>query len=608
MRFSRLHIQSITAGGIAGVVLLASAAPALRAQDNRPEFTRQGLLIPNFALAAGVDRDFSKDAADAVRSRVAKLSNKKEVDVIDGYAMLDKLEKASIPTDTALAEIDVQVLGRDMRADEYILGRVEAASRQGVRLGGSLVLMRETRLRQPLPDVSGTDLDAAADQMARAIVAARGQLPPMRRCENSLREGKARAALAEAQAGVAAYPHSTILRTCLVWALGATSAPSAAVLAEAEKVLAIDSTSYHALGAAAAALDSLHRRDEAGRYWLRLARTDTSDMELAQRVLFALTRDGNWAMAEAMATPLAAAHPDDLALLRFKWRSAFENRHWKPAIDAAEILLARDTSALSDPAFFRQLATAYRADGRPVSAVAIAARGVTRFPQEPGLYALYTQFVREEADTVLPRGLAAFPNSAELLALNAKELRSQGKVAESLEFMKSAMAADSSLAGEGQLMIAQAQIDLGRPDSGLVALRAAVARGEDSTRVAQFAFARGNALYRAANGTKTSADYALALRFLAFADSVRPSPQTRFLVGAAALGVAQRALTEAPLDKIKANSCSLARLGAEMIPIARSGIEAGQEVMPDAARQSLDYLTQIEPYAGKQLTAYCGGA
>jgi predicted Zn-dependent protease len=243
-----------------------------------------------------------------------------------------------------------------------------------------------------------------------------------------------------------------------------------------------------------------------------------------------------------------------------------------------------------------------------VNAVAIAARGVARFPKEAGLYALYTQFVREEADTVLQRGLAQFPNSAELLALNAKELRSQGKVAESLESMKSAIAADSTLVGEGQLMIAQAQIDLGRPDSALVALRAAVARGEDSTRVAQFAFARGNALYRAANGTKASADYALALRFLAFADSVRSSPQTRFLVGAAALGVAQRALTEATLDKVRANSCSLARLGAEMIPLARTEIEAGQEVMPDAARQSLDYLTQIEPYAGKQLTAYCDGA
>jgi hypothetical protein len=40
--------------------------------------------------------------------------------------------------------------------------------------------------------------------------------------------------------------------------------------------------------------------------------------------------------------------------------------------------------------------------------------------------------------------------------------------------------------------------------------------------------------------------------------------------------------------------------------VARSGIEAGQEVMPDAAKQSLDYLTQIEPFAGKQIAAYCG--
>ena len=64
------------------------------------------------------------------------------------------------------------------------------------------------------------------------------------------------------------------------------------------------------------------------------------------------------------------------------------------------------------------------------------------------------------ADTVLPRGLARFPKSAELLALKARELRSHGKVAESLEAMQGAMAADSTLGGEAHLMIAQAQLDL----------------------------------------------------------------------------------------------------------------------------------------------------
>jgi hypothetical protein len=126
--------------------------------------------------------------------------------------------------------------------------------------------------------------------------------------------------------------------------------------------------------------------------------------------------------------------------------------------------------------------------------------------------------------------------------------------------------------------------------------------------VAQFAFARGNGLYRAAGGTKSSSDFALAYRFLAFADSVRPSAQSRFLTGATALGLAQTALTEATAPALAANkpqACTLARLGSAMIPVARTEIEAGAEVMPDAVKQSLDYLSQIEPYAGKELAAYC---
>ena len=243
----------------AAATLLCGAARPVHAQKSGPEFTRQGLLITNFALTPGVARGLSRKAGDAVRSRTEKLSDKHEVDVIDGYGIFDKLTRASIPTDTALVEIDIRVLGRDLRADEYLVGRVESAARDRVRLSASLVLMRDPRLRQPLPEVSGPGLDEAADQMARAIVAARSQMVHMRRCENALRDGKWSAALASARAGVAAYPQSTIARVCLIRALGATGAPVSDILAAAERVLAVDSMSYHALGSAASALDSLRR-------------------------------------------------------------------------------------------------------------------------------------------------------------------------------------------------------------------------------------------------------------------------------------------------------------------------------------------------------------
>jgi hypothetical protein len=158
---------------------------------------------------------------------------------------------------------------------------------------------------------------------------------------------------------------------------------------------------------------------------------------------------------------------------------------------------------------------------------------------------------------------------------------------------------------QGQLMIAQLEIELGRPDSALAALRTGLARGEDSALVAQFALAKGNALYRAANGTKTSADFSASLRMLAFADSVRPSDQARFLTGAAALGTAQSALTEAAKLADKATSCRLARMATDLIPVARAGLHAGETLFAEAAKQSLDYLDQLDPFAQQQLKAVC---
>lgn len=589
-------------------LLLAWRPGIAHAQRKGQEFTRQGLLVPNFATVPGVNRKAPRRAGDAVRSRLGKLSDKHEVDVIDGFDIHEKMTIAGYNPDSALSERDLRTLGRLMRADEYVIGTV-VRDGDSTELRATLVLMRDERLRQPLPPAVAPRFDDAAAQIARSLAAARRQLAYERRCENAMRDGHGAVAVKEARDGVAAYPASTLARTCLVWALRATGATAAEVLETAQAVLAVDSTNPHALEAGATSLDSLRRRNDAAAMWLRLAATDTANLDLTQRVLFALTEGGNTRHAEPLAITASDAHPDHLPLLREKWRIAFDLRDWPVAVAAGETMLRTDSLAVADPVFFQRLATAYRSSGQPFKSVETVAHGVSLFPKEPKLYALYTQFVREEADSALPRGLALFPKDPGLLALQARELRARGRAAESADAMKAALAADSTLPG-GHLMLAQAELELGRPDSALVSLRHALGAGEDSTRVAQFAFARGNALYRAAGGTKSSADFALALRFLTFADSVRPSAQSRFLVGAAALGLAQAALTEATSPALatdRPRSCALARLGADMLPIARAGIEAGADVMPDAVKQSLDYLGQLEPYAGKELGAYCQG-
>ena len=108
------------------------------------------------------------------------------------------------------------------------------------------------------------------------------------------------------------------------------------------------------------------------------------------------------------------------------------------------------------------------------------------------------------------------------------------------------------------------------------------------------------------NSSTAAPPRVLTPRRAAPADSVRPTPQSHFLRGTAALNVSRAALTEAPAAGAKEASCALARLGAETLAAAREGLTAGQELAPDAARQYLEYVDQLSPFAEKQLASFCG--
>lgn len=598
------HQQSV----VLGVALLVGWSAASHGQRQRreppqQEFTRQGLLIVNFAPRAGADMKFGRKAADAVRSRVGRFLDKKEVEIVDAGDVEYRMERAGYNPDTVFELRDIRSMGKYFRADEFVMASVSNGP-GGPRISGSLMLLRDEHLRQPLPDAAAPKLDSAALMFARSIAAARAQLAPERRCENALRAGSGLRAVEAAREGVAVSPRGAIVRTCLVWALRQNGAPAAEILASADTLLGIDSVSPHGLEAAAVALDSLRRRDEAATHWLRLAATDTADLDLSVRVGYALLDGGNAARAEPFVVALSDAHPNDIRFLLQKWRAGFENKHWPVAITAGEALLAQDSISRRDSTFFYRLGVAYHSANQTFKAIETLAHGVGAFPRDSRMYSLYTQYIKSEADTVVPRGLALFPQNAALLALNASELRAKGRIADALDATKQAVALDSSMR-QGHLMIAQLEIELNRPDSALKALRQGLAAGEDSSLVATFALSKGNALYRAANGTKTSGDYAASLRMLAFADSVRTSEQAKFLTGAAALAFAQTALTEAAKLSDKAESCKLARTASDVLPIARSGLHAGETSFAEAAKQSLDYLDQLDPFAQQQIKVVC---
>ena len=597
--------------GAALVLFLAGALP-LQAQRRPPlEFTQQGVLVANFWVAGKQlpslvrnDLRFGRKVADDLRDQLGRVVNKRETRIIPAFEIRESMVLSSYSPDTVLTLNELRQQAEFFRGDEIVFGKATRLPNGGVRLEADLVLWRDLRLRQPIPAVTSNNVDRAINDLAAKIHESRSQLRYQRRCENALRDGQGTQAIRAAREGIAGYPRGALVRTCLVWALRAIGAPAADILAESKAILDIDAEAPHALEAAAIALDTLKRRPEAAAMWLRLAATDSMNIELIERIVWSMAESGNSRAAEPLILRVSEAYPDNMRLMRQRWRVTYDNRNWPLAITAGEKLLASDAEAARDSVFFLRLATAYRANQQTYKAVETVARGVAAFPADARLYALYTQFVKEEADTVLPRGLALHPGSAELLALNAKELRSKGRVAEALDASKKAVELDSTIA-QGRMMVAQAEIELGRPDSALATLQRAAGAGEDVNAVATFALSKGNAFFRAANGTKTRADFQLAMRYLWFADSLKPTPQTKFLLGASALSVAQTALTDAPNSKVKEESCTLAQLGAQTLPIARAGLEAGQEISPEATKQYLEYLDLISPYAEKQIAAFC---
>jgi tetratricopeptide (TPR) repeat protein len=566
--------------------------------QRQQEFTQQGLLIAPFKSG---DKKLGNKIADQIRGRVEKSGNKRDLEVIDERSLTNALFNAGFPPEMVPDLTQVRALSRFLRADEYLMGTVDKTP-AGYRVRARLILARDVRMQQPLPDAIDADAERAAARMAAAVTEARRQLTPQRRCENHLREGRANQAVAAARDGVQLYARSTLARRCLLAAHLVIGTAADTVLGVAGEMLRVDSASFYALEGAAQAYDVLKNKERAAEMWLRLQESDTTDLALGERVVSALVFDGNTVKAEPLVTRLSDAAPEHMGLMRLRWQVLFANKSWKEATRIGGILLATDSLSMKDSTFMLRLATAYKASGDAVRAVEVASRGLQAFPKDPRIFSTYVQLVRGEAVEGLTRGLAAFPQNAEFKVMQSQDLKTRGKAEESVDAMREALALDSTIE-HGHITLARAQADLGQNDSAFATLRRALTVGDDSALIAQFALARGNQLYQAANRTRMRPDYMLAMRFLSLADSVRNSPRAKLLMGAAALSVAQSAATEAP----KTKDCELSRLGFDMLAIAQPNRAAGVEVAAEAVKQYQDYLIQLQPISAKQVEVFCKG-
>ncbi len=574
---------------VLGVFAFASAGA-------QQKFTTQVMVVPAFKSP---DRGLGGKVGDIIRGRVAGAFPKNDLRVISNGDIDDWLRRSGFEENVALSEGELKELAKKFRADERIFGTV---SRSGgrVRIEADLSLIRDLRLSQPLVAEAAT-IDAAADAVAKEAIAARAQLIPLRQCENFNREGKSREAAAAGSVGVAAFARAVPARLCLLAALQRLEAKPDSIAAVARAVLDVAPANPIALEDLAQAYDAQGKSSEAAPHWVHLLATDTSSEELTERVVNALSREGNAKLAQPLIDRGSDVHQENLMLLKLRWLVHLATNDWKGAIASGEKLLSRDPATQNDPDFYARLANAYRADSQPTHALSIAAAGVSKFAQNAPLYIVYLQLLHAENTAAMPRGLAAFPDNPELHVLAAQNLKTSGNAAGALEETKRALAANPKLP-HGFLQLAQLEFDVGQADSAFVATQQATKYGEDSATVAQFALARGNALYKSATGTQKREDFQLAIKFLSLAEHIAPSPQAKFLLGASELSVSQSAATEAPTTK----SCELTKLADSSLTEAEINLVSGGSVAPDAAKTYLDYVAKLRPYIADQLKTLCG--
>jgi tetratricopeptide (TPR) repeat protein len=569
---------------------------AVSSAGAQQKFVTQVMVVPAFKSA---DRGLGGKAGDIVRGRVASAFPKSDLRVVSSGDIDDWLRRSGFEENVALSDGELKELAKKFRADERIFGSVSRGAGK-VRIDASLTLIRDSRLSQPLAGEAPT-IDGAADIVAKEAIAARAQLVPLRQCENFNREGKSKEAAAAAAAGVAAFARAIPARLCLLAALQRLEARPDTIAAVARAVLAVSPDNPIALEDLAQAYDAEGKSADAAPNWVRLLATDSTNEELTERVVNALSREGNAKLAQPLIDRGTQLHADNLMLLKLRWLVHLATNDWKGAVESGEALVSRDPATQADPEFYGRLANAYRADSQPTRALSVAANGVARFPKNAPLYIVYLQLLHNESSVALPRGLAAFPDNPELHVLAAQSLKTSGNSAGALEETKRALAANPKLP-HGFIQLAQLEFDVGQVDSAFVTMQQATKYGEDSTTVAQFALARGNALYKTATGTQKREDYQQAIKFLELAEHIAPSPQAKFLLGASELSVSQSAATEAPTAK----SCELTKLADTSLTEAEIHLMKGGSVAPDAAKTYLDYVAKLRPYIADQLKSLCG--
>lgn len=579
MKASHRHVLTIVGAlsALAGSGVVSVAA----AQGKMPDVPR--IMVPTFTSN---EQGLGAKLADELRERLKADVPIRQLWTIPSTDIKNALVSSGFPPDQPLNPADLKELAKIIRADEVVTGRITRTP-NGVHVVARYGLARDLALSQPLPVIDRKNEGDAARALVGPIKDARRQLGAYKKCEDALRNDQYAQALAAAREG-AGNPQATLLNLCGLSAYAAMKAPNDTVVKYADQILSVDPDNRIALGIAAEAYKAMSQaaqakdttvanryEDKAIAYWVRLLQTDPTNVKLQTQVVAELARSGNPQVALPIIDQAVQQNPDELSLLRMQWLIHLAAHDYKGGVAMGEKYVALDT-AQADAAYFTRQVAALVADSQPQRAAEMAAKGFQKFP-----------------------------SNGEIALTYATTLKQAGQLQQAADIFRRALAANPKLE-HGYVQVAQLQVDMNQPDSALATLHQAVASQNDSAAyVGAYALTTGNAFYKKAVASKAMEDYQTAMRFLAYSDSLAPSPQAKFLLGVSAFSVGQMAATQAPKAGSKAQKCELAQTAQSAFSTAQVSIPAGGSVAPDAAKQYMGYLGQFVPVVQNQVKVFC---
>ncbi len=563
------NFQALSGIGFAlgGIVLMPSLASA---QINRvPDPNAIRVMVSVFKAG---EKGLGVQAADAVRSHMTAEFPFKQVYVLPRQDINATLEASGFPTTDALQPHDARALANLLRADEYITGGATKTA-SGYKVEGVLVLARDNALVQPLGSYEAPKLDAAAGMVSKELKEARKQLEFEKKCVYAARDGKLDAAIGFAKEGIAAYPKATLARICLANVLVTQKAPNNAQLAIAREIVTIDPRSRPGLALLAQAYRTANMSDSAVLTLTRLLATDPSNPRLQKDVVDAVAALANPALARPIIDDAVANNPGDPELLALRWKILLAVKDYKAAFAQGEELVKLDTS-FADTTYYNRTAAAFAADSQYQKSAEFAAKGLAKFPNQPGL--VYQQVIG---------------------------LRGAGQNQQALDALNKAMAAKIAVENGAFLRLTLLK-DLNRNDEIVPAARELIASGDTSTVVRQMIAVVGQAQGVAAAKSKAPADFELAIKTLMYADSVSTGQAKQvagFVLGSTYLQFSQVKLQEAQATK----SCPLAKEAKNLLGDAQIQLPKGGALYADQMRQMMGAAMQLDTGADQLIKAYC---